>query len=439
MALITQTFSAVLFDMDGTLIDSTPAVEAHWSRWALSHGISPADILSSSHGVRTIDVIGKWKPELATQEEVLSFEGGIPGEDGTGAIELPGARALVERIVQEGGRWAVVTSGTSVLAAAWVKILNLPTPPSFITADRVTLGKPNPEGYLLARKQLGVPPPQSPPLSTSTSPPPTTITHPVLVVEDAPAGIRAGKAAGCLVLGLLTSHTLEQVLAAGADYVVRDLGDVEFVRKEEGAEGGVVLRIRVTSVKTGEVVDGDGDWEGVEVDGGVMSALRPPPSPSAAPQPAAPRSRPQRHPPLSAMPAAPAMTPPASRTASPLPPAPEATASGNPCHTAPSAAVLEAHGIKRPSNNPPKTWLVETLGLDDKQWALLRTTFSSAIADTQATSLASDLGRIKYWEMTVGLAACKLWNYIAHFLHHDRESWDVSARPVAIGFDRTIF
>ena len=122
MALITQTFSAVLFDMDGTLIDSTPAVEAQWSRWALSHNISPAKLLSSSHGVRTIDVITKWKPELATQEEVYLFESGIPGKDGTGAIELPGARRLVERIVEEGGRWAVVTSGTGVLAGAWVKV-----------------------------------------------------------------------------------------------------------------------------------------------------------------------------------------------------------------------------------------------------------------------------------------------------------------------------
>jgi glycerol-1-phosphatase len=123
---------------------------------------------------------------------VLELEAAIPRDNGDSAIALPGAKALLDTLRKNNAPWAIVTSGTSVLAGAWVEKMELGTPPVFITADKVTNGKPHPEGYLTARKMLGAEDPSLP----------------VLVVEDAPAGARAGKRAGCDVLGLLTSHNV---------------------------------------------------------------------------------------------------------------------------------------------------------------------------------------------------------------------------------------
>lgn len=110
----------------------------------------------------------------------------------------------------------------------WLKVLNLPTPAHLITAESVTNGKPDPACYRLGRERLGL----------------AGDDKQLLVLEDAPAGIRAGKAAGCKVIGLVTSHTVEEVLAAGPDWVVRDLESVRVVATEEG-EGGMRVRVEI--------------------------------------------------------------------------------------------------------------------------------------------------------------------------------------------------
>ncbi|KAL7270738.1 DL-glycerol-3-phosphatase [Rhizina undulata] len=219
-----RTYAAILFDLDGTLIDSTNAVEAHWTRFGNEFSIDPALILATSHGRRTIDIVKQWRPELANMDYVKQIEAEIPKNNADDAKELPGARDLIDNLQRNGAKWAIVTSGTSVLASAWVKVMGFPTPEVFITADRVEKGKPEPDGYLLARKLLNIPD-----------------SAPVLVVEDAPAGIRAGRAAGCDVVGLLTSHSPEEVVCARPTFVIGDLADVVF----EGVEPeGVKVSIR---------------------------------------------------------------------------------------------------------------------------------------------------------------------------------------------------
>lgn len=156
------------------------------------------------------------------------MEGLLPKNHGDEAVEIPGARSLLTSLVSRSAPWAIVTSGTVPLVTGWLKVLRLPTPPDnlLITAESVENGKPDPSCYLLGRERLSV--------------------HgegkKVLVLEDSPAGIRSGKEAGCFVLGVVTSHTLEQVANAGADWVVRDLESVKLV--ESSAGKGVTLEIR---------------------------------------------------------------------------------------------------------------------------------------------------------------------------------------------------
>ncbi|PUU82369.1 HAD-like domain-containing protein [Tuber borchii] len=237
VAPVAKKYAAILFDLDGTLIDSTAAVIAHWKQFGKDYGIDPALILATSHGRRTIDTLKQWKPELANMDYVREVEGRIPKEHAADAKELPGTRTLVSSLDKAGAKWAIVTSGTSALAEPWVKLMGLPRPEVFVTADKVANGKPDPEGYLLAREQLG--------LSKTAEP-----LADVLVVEDAPAGIRAGKAAGCDVLALLTTHSREVVEAAGADFVVEDLESVEWLGKDED---GVLLLINPTPPPTASV------------------------------------------------------------------------------------------------------------------------------------------------------------------------------------------
>ncbi|KAI5465973.1 HAD-like domain-containing protein [Mariannaea sp. PMI_226] len=235
------TFDGFLFDMDGTIIDSTDAVVKHWEAIGKEIGVDPAVILETSHGRRSIDVLRILAPEKATWEckfeipgtsrvgrETLltqlsvtqQMEAVLPKNYGHMSVVIPGARAMLDAIIAASGPWAIVTSGTVPLVTGWLKAQSLPEPERdrLITAESVEHGKPDPTCYLLGRERIGL----------------KGDNAQVLVLEDSPAGIRAGKAAGCKVLGLVTSHTAEQVVAAGPDWVVKDLESVKVVRSEGG-------------------------------------------------------------------------------------------------------------------------------------------------------------------------------------------------------------
>jgi mannitol-1-/sugar-/sorbitol-6-phosphatase len=187
--------SAILSDLDGVLVDSTPAVAAAWAQWARSHGIDPAVLEGKIHGVRSIEVIGEIAPHLDVPAEAAAVEQLV--FDGPAAEMLPGADVLIGGDV--GVPVAIVTSCPDPLADRRLRDIGLKPPRVLVTADRVTRGKPDPEGYALAARELGVDPAAA------------------VVFEDAPAGIAAAKAAGARAIGITTTHDAGELLAAGAD------------------------------------------------------------------------------------------------------------------------------------------------------------------------------------------------------------------------------
>lgn len=140
----------------------------------------------------------------------------IPKEYGSSASETPGARCLLQSLSDAGAPWALVTSCTRALLQAWLERMALPAPPVAVAAEDVSAGKPHPACYELGRQRVGVGEQAR-----------------VLVVEDSPSGVAAGKAAGCVVLGLATTHRVEQLRTAGADCIVKDLNSVQLVDRKQ--------------------------------------------------------------------------------------------------------------------------------------------------------------------------------------------------------------
>lgn len=148
------------------------------------------------------------------------MEGQLPLRYGSDAVEIPGARSLLDSIRGANVPWAIVTSGTKPLVNGWLDVLKLPHPEHLVAAEDVENGKPDPTCYIMGREKIG--------LQSDAE---------ILVLEDSPAGIKAGKAAGCKVVGLVTSHTVEQVVGAGPDWVIKDLDSLKMVRiTDQGVE-----------------------------------------------------------------------------------------------------------------------------------------------------------------------------------------------------------
>ncbi|KAK7050883.1 DL-glycerol-3-phosphatase [Paramarasmius palmivorus] len=227
--------NAILFDMDGTLIDSSGAVTAAWNLLKETgyEFLDLDDILASAHGYRTIDALRKWckiTDEELLKKEVQRFEEAILSNaskaEGGGIVALPGVKSLLGGI--QGGRddknqgWSVCTSSTFFYASKALPAAGLKTPVNFVTAESVEKGKPAPDPYLLGAKLSDVPP------------------ETCIVVEDAPTGIRAGKAAGCLVLATCTSHKRAALEKEEPDFLVDDLS---FVTASRNLDGTVTLYI----------------------------------------------------------------------------------------------------------------------------------------------------------------------------------------------------
>jgi sugar-phosphatase len=210
-------FGAVLFDMDGTLVDSIGSVERSWVRFSQEYGVDPA-LLLGFHGVPARGVLEALLPEV-DQEVAFARIETIEVEDVEGVEALPGAVGSLETLAAQGIPTAIVTSASRPLFAARVGASGLRAPNAVVTADDVERGKPAPDPYLAAAEALGVDPADC------------------LVVEDAVSGIRSGLAAGCATLAV-GSTTPREELATVADAVVADLSEVTFF-----AEAG---RVRVS-------------------------------------------------------------------------------------------------------------------------------------------------------------------------------------------------
>ncbi len=209
--------AAILFDLDGVLVDSTGSVTRQWRRWAEEQNLDPDKVVEIAHGVRTIEIVRRLTPHLDAQAETLRLEK-READDHEGVSVMSGAAELLSAIPQ--GRWCVVTSGTRYLATSRLTLGNLPMPRVLVSADDVNKGKPDPEPYLIGAKLLGVNPAEC------------------LVVEDAPAGIRAAHAGEMKAIGI-TSTFLEAELQE-ADVVIRKLSQIKV-----SVNGGSRLTLRV--------------------------------------------------------------------------------------------------------------------------------------------------------------------------------------------------
>lgn len=217
--MVSISCAALLFDMDGVLIDSTPAVARVWRGWALERGFDPVEVVARAHGRPSLTTVREYLPladhdaenREVERREIADLEGVVP---------LPGTLELLASLPAD--RWTIVTSCTRPLAEVRIKAAGLPLPPKLITSNDITNGKPNPEPYLKAASLLGFPAAEC------------------VVFEDAPAGIRAGKAAGARVIAFRTTAAEPELVAAGADWVVENCADV----RVEAVDGGLKVSVR---------------------------------------------------------------------------------------------------------------------------------------------------------------------------------------------------
>jgi len=205
-----------LFDLDGTLVDSLPAVERSWINWALSWGVNPQDVLAFIHGKQAITSLRHFmegESEETIQKEFIKLEQ-IEATDTEGVTALPGAHLLLSELNRQNIPWAIVTSGSMPVASARHKAANLPEPEVFITAEQVKHGKPQPDAYLLGAERLGLAP------------------EDCVVVEDAAAGVMAGLAAGCKVIAVNAPDD-----TPGIENVDFDLSTLEILLVSSSDEG----------------------------------------------------------------------------------------------------------------------------------------------------------------------------------------------------------
>lgn len=195
----------ILFDLDGVLVDSTPAVARVWSQWAIKRGLDPEDVVRRAHGRPSLTTICELLPDADYEAENRIVER-AEIQDLDGVVPLPGTQALLNALPPS--QWTIVTSCTRALAEVRIKTAGLPVPGRFITSNDIQNGKPHPEPYLKGAALLGF------------------AAEDCIVIEDAPAGVRAGKASGARVLGLLTTLPRNEVMAAGADWIVNDCSAV---------------------------------------------------------------------------------------------------------------------------------------------------------------------------------------------------------------------
>ena len=197
--------AALLFDMDGVLIDSTPAVARVWHRWAVERGFNPEEVVARAHGRPSLTTVREYLPNADHEAENREVER-REIEDLEGVVPLPGALHLLASLPAD--RWTIVTSCTRRLAEVRIKAAGLPLPTRMITSSDITNGKPHPEPYLKAASMLGF------------------LVGECVVVEDAPAGIRAGKAAGARVIAFRTTAQDPTLLEAGADWILNNCADI---------------------------------------------------------------------------------------------------------------------------------------------------------------------------------------------------------------------
>jgi sugar-phosphatase len=183
-----------LFDLDGTLVNSKPAVERAWIKLAQEAQI-PLEKMVGLHGIPAEQSLrmlleGRSEEEIKSWVDRIEF---LESSDTAGVVAIPGAKNLLNELNERNIAWTIVTSCTIPLAISRVKAAGIEMPDHSVTFNDVKLGKPHPEPFILGAKRIGLDPSQC------------------WVIEDAPAGVKSGKSAGCTVAAVLTSHLKEQL------------------------------------------------------------------------------------------------------------------------------------------------------------------------------------------------------------------------------------
>src|SRR5580693_6295815 len=211
--------AALLFDLDGVLINSTPAVARVWRRWALEHGFNPDEVVARAHGRPSLTTVREYLPNSDHEAENREVERREIA-DLEGVVPLPGALDLLASLPDD--RWTIVTSCTRPLAEVRIKAAGLPLPRKLITSNDITQGKPHPEPYLKGASVLGFPAAEC------------------IVLEDVPAGVRAGKAAGARVIAFKTTVQESVLREAGADWILNNCADIRLLDRTNGLTLGLL-------------------------------------------------------------------------------------------------------------------------------------------------------------------------------------------------------
>ena len=202
--------AALLFDLDGVLINSTPAVARVWRQWAIEHGFNPEEVIARAHGRPSLTTVREYLPNADHEAENREVER-REIEDLEGVIPLPGALDLLASLPAD--RWTIVTSCTRPLAEVRIRAAGLPLPKQMITSTDITHGKPHPEPYLKGAALLGFPPTEC------------------IVFEDVPAGVCSGKDAGAKVIAFTTTVSESELRKAGADWILKNCSDVRLLER----------------------------------------------------------------------------------------------------------------------------------------------------------------------------------------------------------------
>lgn len=205
---------AIIFDMDGVVIDSLDVYVRHWQRWGAAHGLDYATHIAAVHSGRPpAETIRLVAPHLDAMAEAARYNAGLDASDEAGAAQaMPGALDVLSSLPRD--RWAIATSATRNIAPQWLRHAGLPIPDALVTADDVERGKPAPDPFLRAAELLGREPGRC------------------LVIEDAPAGIRGARSAGATTLAVSTSHGPDDLHEA--DHLTSSLAAVRVTVDAEG-------------------------------------------------------------------------------------------------------------------------------------------------------------------------------------------------------------
>jgi mannitol-1-/sugar-/sorbitol-6-phosphatase len=195
----------MLFDLDGVLANSLHVVERVWTKWAIEHGFDPKEVVQKAHGRTSLDTVRELLPNADHEAENQIVES-MEIDDVADVVAMPGAIELLRRLPEKA--WAIVTSGTRPLAEARIRAARIPFPTRLVTGTDIKQGKPHPEPYLKGAALLGI------------------SVNECIVVEDAPPGIRAGRAAGARVIAVRSTADDPTLLESGANWIVDNCSSI---------------------------------------------------------------------------------------------------------------------------------------------------------------------------------------------------------------------